>query len=166
MAYVPHAEIGYLHSTAEDLDRKLREGDGLLWPGDPRLSLGVGVIEDRHKRKIVARRYEVWRHNEDGSDAMIGHWLLEEYDRILFDLVRMRVEAPGHEDVVVSIDKANAITEAKNSQEIRDHLGEAMEHGAKLFHDRTEPKNVFRQMPGTRDIEKPTVPSSTEVVDS
>lgn len=146
-------EIGWLHSGAEELDRQLRDGDGMGWPGDPRLSLSVGVLEHRLTR-AVGRRYEVWRHNEDGTDTIIAHWRLEDFDRILFDLAKMRLDAPGHVDTQDEIDKHNAAIEADIDAKAKDSLGEMMEHAAKLHHDTNNPRNVFRQMPGLRDEPK------------
>lgn len=149
---LPNSDFGWVRADASDLDRKLREGDGIQWSGDPDLDLRQGVVEEmrsgRPTGKIVARRWEVWRHCEDGVDRIIGHWRMEEFDRILFDLARMRAEAPGHVDVVESIDKGNAATEAAIWQKGHDAYSEMMEHMLKLWHDRNNPKNVFRGMPG------------------
>lgn len=145
--YLPHPDAGFIHWEAERLDKMLREGDGIFWAGDPRLWLGMGVIE-RHGH-VVARRYEVWRHTEEGEDVLIGHWRLEEFDRILMDLSGMRLDAPGHVDVVDAIDKENAKLEAANDAKMHDAMGEMMEHGLKLWHDRNNPKNTFRQVGGT-----------------
>ncbi len=152
---VNHPEAGFVHGEAEELDRKLRQGDGVLWGGDSRLYLAVGVLEDRSVQPPrIGRRYEVRREMEDGSDQLIGHWRLEEFDRILFDLAPMKaaVDRPGSvPDVIERIDADNAKLEAEISTEIRDNLGGAMEHAAKLLHDTTEPGNVFRQVGGLRD---------------
>ncbi len=142
----PHQELGWVRDTT-DLVNQLHNGDGIHWPGDPDLSLHQGVISNR-QGKILARRWEVWRHCEDGQDRMIGHWRMEEYDRIIFDLARMRAESPGHVNVTDRIDAHNAEIEAANSRKFRDSMGEMLEHQAKLQHDLTEGRNVFRQMPG------------------
>jgi len=154
---LPNNDFGWVRADAADLDRKLREGDGIHWSGDPDLDLRQGVIEKtrsgRPTGEIVARRWEVWRHCEDGIDRMIGHWRMEEFDRILFDLARMRADSPGHEDVVDVIERKNDENEKRIWGQWRDKQGEMMEHLAKLYHDRTQPKNVFRGMPG-RNPEK------------
>ncbi len=146
-------EAGFLHAGTEDLARLLVIGDGMGWPGDPRLDLRIGVIEHKATKK-VGRRYEVWRTNEDGSETRVAHWKIEEFDRILFDLTRMRMDSPGHVSAEAEIDAHNDAISAKRSDEARDSLGEMMEHAAKLHHDTTQPRNVFRGMPGLRDEPK------------
>lgn len=149
---LPNNDFGWMRADAPDLDRKLREGDGIHWSGDPSLDLRQGVVEEmrsgRPTGKIVARRWEVWRHCEDGVDRMIGHWRMEEFDQILYDLARMRADAPGHVDVVDSIEAGNQANEKRIWASWRDSQGEMLEHMAKLWHDRNNPKNVFRGMPG------------------
>lgn len=153
--------VGFMHGEAHELDRKLREGDGLAWSGDPRLYLSVGVLSAPrlmqhpvskrwiNRGETIAKRYEVYRHNEDGSETLLAHWKIEEFDRILFDIQQMRAGAEGRiPDVIERIDLANAKTEAKNDQAIRDNLGEAIHHAASLAHDRNNPAHTFRQMPG------------------
>jgi hypothetical protein len=150
-----------MHGTAELLDRQLREGDGLAWSGDPRLWLGVGVLTAPRRMQhpttrrwlnrgdVVARRYEVWRHNEDGTDTKIGSWLIGEFDRILFDLQQMRAGAEGRiEDVTVRIDKHNDALDKANSAKVRDAAGAMHEHALLLGHDRGNPRHTFRGMPG------------------
>jgi hypothetical protein len=148
----PHDDLGFLRGDAPDLDRKLREGDGVGWGGDPLLELRQGVVEEmrsgRLTGKIVARRWEVWRHMENGKEEMIGHWRMEEFDRILFDLAGMRVEAPNHVDVIDKIDAANDANMERIWAPGRAKLADMMEHMAKLNHDRNNPRNVFRGMPG------------------
>lgn len=166
MAYIPHADAGYMHSDAERVDRVLRDGDGLGWPGDPRLELRMGVMEVAegrisrtlgrwvNKGEILGRRYEVWRRCEDGVERRVGSWTLEEFDRIILDLSGMRLDSPGHVDTQAKIDTTNAEIEAAAMRDYRDAQGEILEHGAKLLHDTTQPKNVFRGMPGRRDEPK------------
>lgn len=148
----PSDSFGWIRGDAADLDKKLRIGDGIHWTGDPDLDLRQGVVEKmvwgRPTGEIVARRWEIWRHCEDGIDRMIGHWRMEEFDRILFDLARMRAESPGHVDVVDSIEKGNNENEKRIWQPFRDSQGELLEHAAKLYHDTHGPRNVFRGMPG------------------
>jgi len=158
--YVPNADAGYLHSDAPDLARKLVEGDGILWPGDPRLELRVGVLTwpqtcwqptlGRRVRRgeIAARRYEVWRYCEDGSEQMVGHWRLEDFDRILLELAPMRLDAPGHVSVLDRIDTNNDAMEKANSQRMVEALAAPLEHALKIKHDTTEGRTVFRGMPG------------------
>ena len=147
----PNQELGFVRDTAE-LERQLVKGDGIQWPGDPDLYLAQGIVEEtnygRPTGKIVARRWEVWRHCEDGIERIIGHWRMEEFDRIIFDLARMRAESSGHEDVIDRIDAGNVKAEEKIWAPGRDKLAEMMEHMAKLHHDRNNPRNVFRGIPG------------------
>lgn len=148
----PNGDLGFLRGDAPELDRKLREGDGIHWTGDPDLELRQGIVEEmrsgRLTGKIVARRWEVWRYCEDGVERMIGHWRMEEFDRILLDLSTMRAEAPGHKFVDDAINEANAANEERVWQPYREKMFELKEHMGKLIHDRTQPKNVFRGMPG------------------
>lgn len=156
-------ETGFVHADADELDRKLREGDGLLWSGDPRLYLGMGILtapqsrwEEKLGRRvqkgdIVARRYEVWRHTEDGEDVLIGHWQLSEFDRILVDLAPMRLDSPGHVDALDEIDKHNAKLEKAAGDAFVANGVEAMAHALDVWHDTENPKHTFRGMPGSRD---------------
>lgn len=149
--YVPSAG-GMIHSDVEDLVRLLQQGDGMGWPGDPRMWIQIGTLKRRAQGKLrIGRRYEVWRLNEEGEEVMIAHWRLDEKDRILYDLARMRLDSPGHVDTIEQIDANNERVEAENTARALDAMGEAMEHGAKLLHDTTEGRNVFRGMPGLRD---------------
>lgn len=103
---------------------------------------------------MIAKRYEVWRWNEDGTETIIGHWTIEEFDRILFDIVTMRAGAEGRaESVIDRIDAGNSEIEKKNSAAFRDSYGEMREHFQRLVHDRTQPANIFRGIPGRRDAE-------------
>lgn len=158
------ANGGYLHAGADELARKIAQGDGILWTGDPRLELGMATavapksmwyapLGRRVKKgEVLARRYEVWRNNEDGTRSQVGHWLLEEFDRILMDLAPLRMDAPGHEDAIDQIDKHNEALEKERDTVAVEAMMEQTEHALKLHHDTTGPKNVFRGMPGMRDL--------------
>jgi hypothetical protein len=164
--YKTSAEIGgFVHSDASALADKLVLGDGLGWPGDPRLELRMGircakrtmfdpnVRRTVQKGEVVARRYEVWRVNEDGSETPVGHWLLEEFDRILFDLTRMRSESPGHVDIGEAATATNDALEAAAGKAFAETTAEVKEYATKLIHDRNNPANTFRGIPG-RNPEK------------
>lgn len=125
-----------------DLDTRLRTGDGLGWPGDPLMWLGEGVIEDGHG-KVVARRLEVWRDNEDGSTTMIAHWHPSEQHRVLYDLAQMRADSPGHVDVLDRIDAHNKKIEDEVSQTAFESMYETLDHAIRLDHDRNNPRNRF-----------------------
>lgn len=161
--YKTHPEAGLMHVEAEEMERKLKFGDGIMWAGDPRLELRMAVLKSPkyhqsplngrwyNKGEIMARRYEVWRHNEDGSETRIGSWRLHEFDRILMDLAPMRLESPNHEDTLDAIDKHNAEIEAKHETQIRDNLQEATMHLAEAVRNESGPGVTFAQMPGLRD---------------
>lgn len=155
---VPGADGAFLHSGAVELDRKLREGDGTGWTGDRHLFLAIGVAEEtRSGRKTgrIARRYEVHREYDDGRTELIGHWRMEEFDRILYDLAIMRAGAEGRtEGVLDRIDKSNAEIEAEQSRAFRDSYGEMLDHAARLTHDLQEGRSTFRQVGGLRDEPK------------
>lgn len=161
--YMPDGETGFMHSEAPELDRKLREGDGIHWTGDPRLELRMGIIKanryavnpltGRYVRPgaIIARRYEVWRHCEDGTDQIVGHWRLEDFDRILLDLAPLRMDSPGHVDALDAIDKHNEAIEKENSRKFKESAMEALSHMLDVHVEREHGKTRFRQMPGLRD---------------
>jgi hypothetical protein len=140
MLHLPDGDV--VAPEYQELVRQLHQGDGLAWPGDPRLGLSIGVLHDR-KANRTGRRLEVWRYNEDGSETMVAHWHLSEQHRVIYDLTRMRVDSPGHQSVLDGIDKHNDAMEQKALQQYRDSVGEATEHAARLYHDRNEPKNRF-----------------------
>lgn len=125
-----------------DLDRKLKQGDGIHFSGDPRLYIQIGVLTDRTTGR-QGRRIEVWRLNEDGSETMVGHWLPSEQYRILWDLAKMRADAPGHVDVVDAIEQANQAHEAEVSTQAQESMYQALEHALRLHHDRNNPRNRF-----------------------
>ena len=161
--YTPNPVTGIMHGEAPELDRKLREGDNLFWKGDPRLSLHMAVLTAKRsgyddnlgrvvrKGDILARRYEVWRHNEDGTDTLVGHWRLEEFDKIILDLVGMDPRTPGHVPVEERLDKADAELEKQKSYEFREAMGPLIEHAMSIAHDTTQPKHTFRQVGGLKE---------------
>ena len=142
--YLPNDATGYMHAGAVELDRKLKEGDGLIWAGDPDLDLHMGVVTERATGQIKARCYEVWRYCEDGQERMIGRWRLEEFDRILLDVSIMKAGATGRiTDAQTRIDAANAATEKDQQDKFVDKLGETLDHALRLEHDREEGLNRF-----------------------
>jgi hypothetical protein len=139
--YVPGQAGGFVHQGAIDIDRKLREGDGITWTGDPRLELRIGTLETPkvNGKRRVARRYEVWRNMEDGREERIGHWTMAELGMILHDVAVMKAGGEGRIDNVSSrIDLANAKVEKDQSDKYRDAMGEMLDHAARLNHDLTE----------------------------
>ena len=137
-----------IHAEAFDLEQK-------LYALDPRLQLKYVVIEHPTKRGVMGRRYEVRRTNEDGSESLIGHWKLDEFDSIWVDVVAMKAGAEGRGPTAIEqIDAHNKVIEDKIDRDIRDNLGEMKEYAARLWHDRNNPRNVFRQVGGLRDEPK------------
>ena len=135
----------FVHADAYELERKLAAMD-------PRLYLKYRVIEHPKKPGVKGRRYEVHRHCEDGKTRMIGHWRLEEFDSIWSDMQVMAAGAAGRiAGVEDRIDSANDAIERDNHQQGVDAMGEMMDHAVRLFHDRTQPKNTFRQVGGLKD---------------
>lgn len=151
----PHALAGFIDGASEDVARALVDGDGILWAGDPNLSLHVGTITagksgwsnelNRQVRigEVVARRWEVWRHTEDGEDVRIGTWKMEDLSRIIMDIAPLRLDSPGHVDTLAEIDKANDKLEADRSQAFKEAAFELLDHQIRLHHDLTQPKNRF-----------------------
>ena len=147
--------LGVIHHDAWELDKKLREGDGAMWPGDSHLTLELAVVKakDEYGNRHTGRRYEVWRACEDGQDRLIGHWLLEEKDMILHDVAKMSLQAPAHQDTLESMRAANKQAEGRSKQLYWDAMGGMLDHAARLALDLSshEPKTTFRGIPGSRD---------------
>lgn len=163
--YETHPEAGYMHADATKLDHQLKFGDGVLWAGDPNLELRMGVLQSPRyhyspmlrrwcqKGEIMARRYEVYRHCEDGTEQRIGTWRLEEFDRILMDIAPMRIDAPNRTDTLDEIDKHNAKLDDAQTTKLQDNLGEAMQHLAEAKRNEDGPGVTFGQVQGFRDAE-------------
>lgn len=157
--YLPGA--GFVDSRVEELDRKLKRGDGLIWSGDPGLELRIGVrlapkrmqhpVTGRwiNRGDLVMKRYEVWATTEDGRVEPIGYWNMDEFDRILYDIVQMKAGYEGKiENVETRIDKRNAEVEKQRTEAFRDAYGAMMDHYLALFVERNNGKGVFYGMPG------------------
>lgn len=167
----PNLQTGYLHAEASEVDRKLREGDGVLWAGDPRLFLSMGTVTANrrawieslgryvNKGEIVARRYEVWRWGEDGNAHLIGTWRVEDFDRILWDLAPLRLDSPGHKDALTAIDEHNEAVEKENSRKFKEATMEGLEHQVRLWHDRENPRNRFYMNDVTAPSSAPAEPT-------
>jgi hypothetical protein len=137
MIHIPGSAVD---AEWQDLAQKLSYGDGLNWPGDPDLWLGIGVIEDKRNRR-TGKRLEVWRSCEDGTDQLVGHWHPAEQFRVLYDLCQMRAEAPGHVDVATRLEKSDAAAEEAAAQLWRENQFQALEHAAWLHVKAHEPAN-------------------------
>lgn len=140
---------GFLHSDIDSLLKLIQDGDGMGWPGDPRMYIAIGVV--RVPGIGTARRYEVWRLCEDGEDRFIGGWKLEEKDKIVFDLTRMRPDSPGFVSAADQMKEHNAKLEAQAQADYEDAAGEMMSHLSSIVSETNTGKNTFRQMPGRRD---------------
>lgn len=137
-------DASYVAPEWQELAGKITNGDGLGWPGDPRLSLGLGIMEVRENgRKRTGRRLEVWRHNEDGTDTMIAHWHPSEAFKVCFDLAQMRVDSPGHISVEDRIDKHNDALVKKHEDAARESMMETLDHAIRIHHDQNNPRNKF-----------------------
>lgn len=125
-----------------ELVRQIQQGDGMGWPGDPRMWLGIGVLENKHTGK-TGRRLEVWRTNEDGSETLVAHWLLTEQHRVIYDLARMRADSPGHVSVLDIIDQHNDRIQKDLEDKAAEEMIQTLDHAIRLDHDRNNPRNRF-----------------------
>jgi len=144
--------IGWLHSGAQELQRQLRNGNGADWPGDDRLSLALRVVKHPIRTEILGRRYEVWRNMEDGRFEMIYHCRLDEFDRILPDLVLMRMDSPAWVSAEKRMDANNAAIEQTNADLYVERMFPMMEHlkGLREHHNPHESKTKFFLNEGKR----------------
>lgn len=161
---IPGSDGGFVHSDAENLARKLRDGDGLTWSGDRQLELRVGILEETrygHKTGRVARRYEVYRMYDDGREEKLGHWHMSEYDQILPSIVLMKAGAEGRATSVLDrIDAHNKVIEDKKEQEFRDAYGPVVEHALALQRESEHGRHDHFQVGGLRDEPKAPVEST------
>lgn len=133
-----------------ELERKIRGGDGLLWSGDPDLSLMVGVLTEKATGR-TGIRLEVHRHCEDGSDQFLASWLPAEAYRICMDLAEMRPGSPGHIPVADALDAADRLREKEASAIYADKASEMLSHAAWTKNrEDGDPKTRF-SVPGLRD---------------
>lgn len=136
-------EAERISGTAIEIDRQLREGrPSCGWPGDPTLELTWDAPRGR---------WIVVRHCEDGISRGLAYWTPQELEMIPACLAEMRLDAPGHEDICERIDRHNAETERRIWGKWRDAYGEALERLHRTVHDNTEPRTVFRGIPGRRE---------------
>lgn len=140
MIYTPDG--GAVAPEYAELVRQIQQGDGMGWPGDPRMWLGVGILKNKATGK-QGRRLEVWRTNEDGSETMVAHWLPSEQNRVIFDLARMRADSPGHVDVLDRIDAHNDALEKKLSDQAAEHMMETLDHAIRIHVEQNNPRHKF-----------------------
>lgn len=155
---------GWVRSEDAEIDRQLREGDGLVWKGDPSLWLGYGVLTAPkrmqhpvtgrwlNKGDLIAKRYEVWRHTEEGLDVFVNHWKMDEYGRILFDIAGQKAgfegRAPSAEE---RIDKNNAAVEKRATDAFRDSYAAMYEHMHSIVQERTQGRLTHRGVGGSNE---------------
>lgn len=153
----------------DDLPWELRElakwlTDGkpeVGWRGDPRLTLKVGVLSaaqsgwsGRAGRFVkagepVARRYEVWRHTEEGEDVMIGDWHPKDWHHILKDLIEMDPRTPGHQSTINTMRRHNERMEAENSRRFQEMYGQLLQHAHYVHRkESSDPDFKFTGIPG------------------
>jgi len=155
-------DLGFLPWEAHELDRWLREGNPTLgWRGDNRLSLQIGVLKATktgpdpktgkvyRKGDTVAWRWEIWRHNEDGTDLRILQRKAEEIDQLIPALIAIDPRTPGHEPTMDRVEREDAIVQKEKAYAIQQAHGEHAEHLWKLVADRQNGKTTFRGMPGS-----------------
>lgn len=140
MLHLPNG--GILAPEWSDLADRIVRGDGLAWPGDPRLDLRLGVIEYRGR---TGRRLEVWRANEDGSETILAHWRPDEAHRVCHDLALMRADRPGFagDTAAGRIDRHNDALARKARDEIDGLHAELTEYAARLYADTHGPRQKF-----------------------
>jgi hypothetical protein len=155
-------QIGGIPHIAQELDGWLKNGKPELgWRGDPRLELRIGVLQaqatgvDPHTKRwqrqgdTVAWRWEIWRHNEDGTDTRILQRPADKMTELIPELIRCDPRTPGFEPVMDRVEKAEAAVERERSRRIQEAVGEQTEHLWKLVADRQNGKTTFRGMPGS-----------------
>lgn len=155
---------GYVRSEDAELDRQLREGDGLVWKGDPSLSLAYGLLLAPKRMQhpvtgrwlnrgdLIAKRYEVYTHTPDGEDTLLSHWKMDEFGRILFDIAGMKAGFEGRAPTAEErIDKNNAAVEKASTDQFRDHYAAMYEHAHSIIQEKLVGKMTHRQVGGTNE---------------
>lgn len=130
------------------------------WRGDARLSLHIGVVvaadggyrKGKYYRKgdPVATRYEVHRHNEDGTDEPLFYRDMNMLHDIIPTLIRTDPRTPGFENVMDKVERDNASVERQNSRDFADSYGGMIDHMWSIMSER-EGKHTIRQVGGMRD---------------
>jgi hypothetical protein len=154
-------ETGAMPYEAQQMDVWLRDGNPTLgWRGDPRLYLSMGYmtatrngVDPKTKRyahigDILAMRWEVWRHNEDGTDLRLFSRQAEALTDIIPTLIGIDPRTPGHEPTMDKVEREDAIVQKERATAIGEAHGEAAEHLWKLVADKTNGPSTFRGMPG------------------
>lgn len=155
----PSIELSDVPYEATQVADWLTDGKPELgWRGDPRLSLRIGIVSaqraghhrGRYRRagEVLGRNYQVFRHNEDGTDTSILSRRLDQWHEIIPALVQLDPRTPGHVPTMQRVERANAIEHKQRDDEFREAHGEATEHLWKLVADRQNGPSTFRQIPG------------------
>lgn len=148
MIYTPD---GPTFPEYEDLAERIQAGDGILWAGDPWMSLSVGVVT--RGRRVVGHRLEVHRWCEDGEVRRIGTWHPSEAWQIPADLAKMRADRPGGGDVLARIDAHNDRMEREAEAAMADEMAQQVERDAyRLVRAQGHARTTF-QVDGLRDAE-------------
>jgi len=173
VAHAPTIDLANVPWEAQEVDRWLRDGNPTLgWRGDPRLSLAVGVltasrngVDPRTKKfhragDVLARRYEVVRHCEDGTDQRIMQRPLTKLHEIIPALNGIDPRTPAFEPVMDVVEREDAQKQKDVEYKIGQAIGEQREHLWKLVADRQNGLTTFRQMGGSdersdRNLVKP-----------
>jgi hypothetical protein len=158
-------DLGFeLPWSVHELDRMLREGDPSKgWRGDPRLSLGMGiVVTEKSGMQVdpdgktrfhragdkVGWNWTVYRHNEDGTDTPILTRKGLDLNLIIPKLIEMDPRTPGHENVMDMVEKADAAVQRAKEQQIAEAHGEHLDHLWRLVDERQNGRHTTRQVQG------------------
>lgn len=149
-----------------EMDRWLKEGNPTWgWRGDPRLELRMGIVTagktgyyPQAKRWVregdaVGYNWQVWRHNEDGTDKNILTRKGTELHTIIPALIEIDPRTPGFEPVMDRVEREDAILQKHRQADIADAVGQKMDHLWNLVADTQNGRTTFRGMPG-RNPEK------------
>jgi hypothetical protein len=148
MLYKPDGGVHAPEYT--ELAKKITDGDGIAWGGDPRLGLSIGVVTHRKSGKTM-RRLEVYRYCEDGTTQLIGHWHPSQAGQIPADLARMRLGRPGAVSIIDQIDAHNDALEEAAAAARRDVLTERLARDTyRLVHDKQGHAKTSFTVPGRR----------------
>lgn len=130
----------------------------LGWRGDPRLSLRIGIVKaasagvyhgkSRRQGDVIARRYEIWRHNEDGTDTNILYRKFSEFDTIIKDLIKLDPRTPGFVDSMTRTLQANEREHKASATAIGEAKGEAIEHLWSIVQRERHGRLTHRGIPG------------------
>lgn len=104
---IPHPHLAHLDSRALEVQRRLKRHDPALFmtidgPPDPRTR-----HEPIHRKRIIPKRYTVWRLEPDGRTVRIGNFPLDELDAIYMNILALDRTTPSHEDSTSAVERHN-----------------------------------------------------------